>query len=641
MIDLSNLRLAGKFTEESDQVLDAFKAKIDGIIQAEIDAAAAAKKHAEEVRKLIAAFNAKTEVQVLAPHKEEPKASIKGQSSDAVLRGIVDATAGPPEAQINAAVAINEQVDAVIRLSTAVGTVEEAWDAVAAVQQAIGDATPEQAAALIEMGNALIAQAEIAEEAAAQQQISIDAIAQGAAQLGGLMIDAAMGAKVSWDQAIKSILIGIAKAIIQAEILAAIKAIGIALNKGGVIPGASSGAVVGSGPFLAADGGVSPIRAAAGVVTAPIYAAKGSDGARAARGVPSMAVYLAGGGVAHAAGGVATHLPPVIHAAAGAVIRLSSPAALSDGGVATQPITVIRAEGGAVIYAAKGSAPSPHTPGDVFRETIYAAGGAPTTFKPRGTDTVPAMLTPGEIVLPRAVSQQLLKGQVTITAGKQAAPGSTRIIGGRLAVTPSQGRHGAPGRGGDGGRAGRPGDAGKGGVGGFSQIVIRVPKGTAAAPMAAGAVVYAAAGSPGVGGPGGDAVAFGGSASAYFAAGGVAAVVPNFAPGGIAFHAPAYAAVGLLAERSRLMPSAMLMPSFAGYEGVAASRPRGASSAFRAADSAAPSSGGNPPRTVTHEAPRIANVTINALDGQSVYRVLTQNPRALRDALDHLDDRGY
>jgi hypothetical protein len=67
---------------------------------------------------------------------------------------------------------------------------------------------------------------------------------------------------------------------------------------------------------------------------------------------------------------------------------------------------------------------------------VYAAGGM---FRPRGSDTVPAMLTPGEVVLPRGVSAALLSGRAVIAAPKIGSreTGAKSIIGGLLTAVPT------------------------------------------------------------------------------------------------------------------------------------------------------------------------------------------------------------
>jgi hypothetical protein len=263
----------------------------------------AAKKAAEQLAEVVAKFNANTAVQTFDPQQRTPKTPITGATEGIVLKGLVDAASGPSEKDLAAAAAINEQIDAVITLSKAVGTVEEAWAAVASVQQAIGDATPEQAAALIAMGNALIANAKVAQETTANTQIALDALTQAATELGSTFVDAAFGAKVSWSDAIEEILKGIAKAIVQALILKLIQAIFTGATGG-------AGAAVGAG------------------------------------------VSLGAGAVGVARGGIVG----------------------SDG----------------VVYAASG------------------------LFTPRGTDVFPAMLSEGETVLNRGVSQKIFGGQASL-----------------------------------------------------------------------------------------------------------------------------------------------------------------------------------------------------------------------------------
>jgi len=52
------------------------------------------------------------------------------------------------------------------------------------------------------------------------------------------------------------------------------------------------------------------------------------------------------------------------------------------------------------------------------------------------------MLTPGEIVIPKAESADVLEGRSVIASGKSSAPGK-KIIGGKLSVTPTKAAHGS------------------------------------------------------------------------------------------------------------------------------------------------------------------------------------------------------
>jgi hypothetical protein len=109
----------------------------------------------------------------------------------------------------------------------------------------------------------------------------------------------------------------------------------------------------------------------------------------------------------------------------------------------------------------------------------------------------------------------------------------------------------------------------------------------------------------------------------WFASGG--GMAPSsasmMAGGGLA---PAYAGGGMFIPRGTDTVPAMLTPG----EAVLT---RGVTHAIL---------GGRASVVPSGSAGRSVNLTINAMDGQSVYRVLTQNPRALADALDYLDARG-
>ena len=72
---------------------------------------------------------------------------------------------------------------------------------------------------------------------------------------------------------------------------------------------------------------------------------------------------------------------------------------------------------------ARGSAKMPKPKEPVKLATggmVYAAGGQLINFQPRGTDTVPAMLTPGEFVVNRAATQQHLPLLRAINSGADA-----------------------------------------------------------------------------------------------------------------------------------------------------------------------------------------------------------------------------
>jgi len=59
----------------------------------------------------------------------------------------------------------------------------------------------------------------------------------------------------------------------------------------------------------------------------------------------------------------------------------------------------------------------------------------PAGFAPKGRDTKPFMLEPGEIVTPADVSKEILAGAAVLAAGTPGGPGRP-IIGGRLSVVP-------------------------------------------------------------------------------------------------------------------------------------------------------------------------------------------------------------
>jgi hypothetical protein len=63
---------------------------------------------------------------------------------------------------------------------------------------------------------------------------------------------------------------------------------------------------------------------------------------------------------------------------------------------------------------------------------VYAAGGTLVNYEPRGTDTVPAMLTPGEFVVNRQATQRNLPLLKSINAGNYAKGGVVYLSGGTM-----------------------------------------------------------------------------------------------------------------------------------------------------------------------------------------------------------------
>lgn len=63
---------------------------------------------------------------------------------------------------------------------------------------------------------------------------------------------------------------------------------------------------------------------------------------------------------------------------------------------------------------------------------VYAAGGTLVNYEPRGTDTVPAMLTPGEFVINRQATQRNLPLLKSINAGNYAKGGVVYLAGGTM-----------------------------------------------------------------------------------------------------------------------------------------------------------------------------------------------------------------
>jgi TP901 family phage tail tape measure protein len=61
---------------------------------------------------------------------------------------------------------------------------------------------------------------------------------------------------------------------------------------------------------------------------------------------------------------------------------------------------------------------------------VYAAGGTLVNYEPRGTDTVPAMLTPGEFVINKQATQRNLPLLKSINAGNYAKGGVVYLAGG-------------------------------------------------------------------------------------------------------------------------------------------------------------------------------------------------------------------
>jgi len=286
MDDAVMLALSGKFAEDADPILQKYIKDLDGIIKAQDDAADATKRHAEAVAK----FNANTGVQTFGPQKASSRPSVIGAVQTRILG------------------------DEVNRAQSDVGSTEElekhraAVAAEAAEWEKMVEIIAEANGGMVKFGETVVLVGKETTKWSTQFELTMrDALTSAALQLGDTLVEAAFGAKVSWEDTIKSIVEGIVKAIIQAAILRLIQ---------GAIGGFSTGGVVGS-----SSGGIGP-------------------------------------------------------------------RAYADGGM------------------------------------VYAAGGF---FRPRGTDTVPAMLTPGEIVLPRGVSQSILGGRASVVPAGMGG-GSPQIV---------------------------------------------------------------------------------------------------------------------------------------------------------------------------------------------------------------------
>jgi hypothetical protein len=108
----------------------------------------------------------------------------------------------------------------------------------------------------------------------------------------------------------------------------------------------------------------------------------------------------------------------------------SGSSAGGDAHIAAQPTAPAR--NGGVVAAAADGVIVPQGSG----------GKLPEGFKPKGRDTEPFMLEPGEIVTPADDSADVLAGRAVLMAPGSVPKGapSKRIIGGRIAIVPTKGR---------------------------------------------------------------------------------------------------------------------------------------------------------------------------------------------------------
>jgi hypothetical protein len=239
--------------------------------------ASAAAKQVEVLQRIIQNI----ETQTFGPQVEGKKTPIKGGGSDFAIAHSFS------ESDLTAVSDANDKIKAQA----------EQW---AAMVKIIDDAKD----GLLKYGETIDFVATKWEVFAADMEASLTgSLAQAAAQLGGILVDAAFGAEVSWDKAIASIIEGLIKAVVQAYILKLVET-----------------------------------------------------------------AFLSGGGVASSSG--------------------IGPHAYQSGGL------------------------------------VYAAGGL---FTPRGTDVVPAMLTPGEAVLNRGVTKAILGGRASLVPTGRGA-GSPQLV---------------------------------------------------------------------------------------------------------------------------------------------------------------------------------------------------------------------
>ena len=104
----------------------------------------------------------------------------------------------------------------------------------------------------------------------------------------------------------------------------------------------------------------------------------------------------------------------------GVILKFESQQLLDINANITTLITAVKAKGGLVPGAAPGAAPAK---GIARGGMIYAAAGQLVDFAPKGTDTVPAMLTPGEFVVNRKSTQQHLPLLKSINNSKTYSKG--------------------------------------------------------------------------------------------------------------------------------------------------------------------------------------------------------------------------
>jgi hypothetical protein len=453
MVDLSNLRLAFKFPEQADPVLGKFKADID----AQEDAAKAAQKAAAARAAVIAKFKENTETQTFAAVKPEPKTPVAGTTTDAVLRGIVD------EALTNEATAVKALIDSLAAGEIPPDKIKESSDLFDRLAEDINRATeamdgfkgkkfaPVDADAFKDV----IRQADILRESEQSLDTPVSSIADSWARVLSVMQQVAAAMPKGDTAAVE-------------HVQHLLETARIASEKANAPPLAMSGddrikatqdALASLQEAIAAISYLTPEQKKEldSLVGSMLKAGKTAESLGATMkdafaGAATNAAVQLGDTLVDAAFGAKVSwgdaLRDIIKGLIKAVIQAlimkaitTAIAAASGGGVVSSG--GVSASEGAVVpgFAGGGTVPKHREPMTTEQPMVYAAGGAPMLFKPRGTDTVPAMLTPGEIVLPKATAQALLKGQVTIAAGKgDKQPGAKSLFGGKIAIVPTRGQ---------------------------------------------------------------------------------------------------------------------------------------------------------------------------------------------------------
>ncbi len=391
------------------------------------DSAKKADDEAKKLKETLESFNERTEVQTFAPVKREPRQLPEIATEIPAFPGPAEKSTierlGAEGVEIERTITIvNALRDAELQLNAPVKTIAESWQQVNAALQTLASALPKDDEPLQKQVKTLMEIARISEENATK-----------AHDVGGTTeIDAQAQAWAALKKVVESISYLTPEQELQFEALVQ------AQNRIGIQAQRTSD-IQQTGIALATQG-------ATQLGDAMVDAAFGADVAwgEILRSILKSLIKAVVEALI-----IRAITEAILAASEGTVVRPESVSSKdSVGSGSTFAATIDQASSGMVVpqrYAAGGLAGAESAAylapgGRIVSSPRKSTALMRAIFKPRGTDTVPAMLTPGEAVLPVKLVQRIMAGQASLVGGRTddaRTNGAQSLFSGRFAVVPS------------------------------------------------------------------------------------------------------------------------------------------------------------------------------------------------------------